>query len=336
MTEIVFLEGALNGADPIFGLPIYAWLLILWWFIIMPIAWVGLKGFLWTPYEKFHGLYFAHKNDSSAVLIVDWMGNADMIAEHKAKCIFDYSEDDYEITIPELPLKAIRTAGIISAIVGIIAIVMGSWIAGLFLVACGIAAYYIEKVASFAAEKLFWYPTKYLDDISFKDAVLYKLGGINFDCKIAQKLQNGEWAQYPVVVCGGIPVEIIYDTNQWCKKKTPEHLAIKKFCRQWNVDNPDNQIHTYAKLQRLYNEGALPEIPGVKFSYLVTWTRIDAGFPYFPMGDYDGKLCQMAKKKEQSRDQVPATYLKYIIIASVVIFIVGLIIKGVFTLIQAK
>ena len=336
MTEIVFLDGALNGTDPIFGFPIYAWILAIWWVIVMPIAWVGLKGFLWTPYEKFHGLYFAHKNDSSADLIVDWMGNADMIAENKAKCIFDYSEEDYEITIPELPLKTIKIAGIAAAVFGIIAIVFGSWLAGLFLIVLGIAAFYIEPLASFVAEKLFWYPTKYLDDITFKDAILYKLGGINFDCKIAQKLQNGEWEQYPVVVCGGIPVEIIYDTDQWCKKKTPQHLAIKKFCRQWNIDNPNNQIHTYAKLQRLYNEGVIPEIPGVKFSYPVTWTRIDAGFPYFPMGDYDGKLCQMAKKKEQARDQVPATYLKYIIIASVVVFIVGLVIKGFFTLIQTK
>lgn len=299
----------------------------------MPISWVGLKGFMWTPFEKFHGLYYAHKNDSSAVLIVDWMGNADMIAENKAKCIFDYGEDDYEIVIPELPLQAIKIGGIIAAVVGVIAIVTGSWIFGIAMILVGVLAYFAEGVASFTAEKLFWYPTKYLEDLSFKDAVLYKIGGINFDCKIAQKLQGGEWAQYPVVVCGGIPVEIVYDTNSWCKKKSAEHIAIKKFARAWNLDNPNNQIHTYAKLQRLYNEGVIPEIQGVKFSFLVDWTRIDAGFPYFPQGDYDGKLRQMAKQKEAKKDAVAGNYLLYIIGASVVVFVLGIAIKALYHII---
>ena len=205
----LWLDGSFNHADPWFNIPFYIWGLVLWWIIVIPVAWFILKGIKWDKFNKFHGLHYAKKNDSAAVIIVDFMGEADMIAENKAKCIFDYSADDYEVTIPDVPLNIIKIAGVIIALLGIAIILQVNAILGIVLVIAGIVAYFINRILPWLVSTLFFYPTHYLKDISWQDAIKYKIGGINYDCKIAQILQGDEWDRYPVVICGGISVEII-------------------------------------------------------------------------------------------------------------------------------
>jgi len=326
---VLWMGGSFNHADPWFNIPLYIWGLALWWILVIPVFYFILKVVKWDKYSKFHGLHYAKKNDSAAVLIVDFMGEADMIAENKAKCIFDYSTDDYEVTIPDIPLNVIKIVGVIVAVIGIALALQVHWLFGIVGIIAGIVMYFLERVLPWLVSVFFFYPTHYLKDISWNEAILYKIGGINYDCKIAQILQGGEWDRYPVVICGGIPVEIIYDTDMWCKKNSVQNKAIKKFAKQWNLDNPTNQIHTYIKLVRLHEQGLIKDtdIPEITFNYTVPWVRIDTGFPYYPKSDYDGKLRQMAQIKQKEKDGLGNKYILWIVAAGVLALVLILIVR---------
>ncbi len=324
----LFLNGALNGADPWLGLPIYLWALILWWIIVIPGGWFLLKRIKWDPFFKFHGLHFAKKDDSSAAIIVDDTGDAEMVAEHIAKCIFSYGEDDYEIEIPEIPLQLIKISGIVIGILGLILIFTGNALFGLPLLFFGLAGFCIDRIVPWVYAKLFWYPTKYLKDIGWQKAFLYKIGKVNFDCKIAQQLQDGEWDHYPVVNCGGTPVEIVYDSNHWCERRSRQHRAVVKSARAWNKEHPEDQIHTYVKYQRYLTAGEF-EIPSeIKKDYLVPWVRIDLGLPFkLKNCEWAGKLAQMAKTKENKPDAEVNKYTLGLIIGGVGAFFGEMIIR---------
>lgn len=320
----LWMNGAFNAGDPWMNVPLYIWGLVLWWLVVLPVAWFGLKTFKWDKYVKFHGLHYARKNDSSAVLIVDPEGNADVIAENKAKCVFDYSLDDYDVTIPDIPLNVIRVGAVIAAVVGFALIYSGKWLFGIPLVVIAILAYFADRFVPWVVSTIFWYPTHYLPDITWQQAMMYKIGNINYDCKIAQKLQGGEWDRYPVVNCAGTLVEFLYDLNGWCKKGSPQNLAIRRFCKQWNLDHPKDQIHTFIKFQRYHDLGYIrdEDVPEVKFRYVVPWVRIDSGFPYYPKSEYEGKLRQMGQKKKNAKDEEGTKYILYVIGAAVLLFVI--------------
>jgi hypothetical protein len=324
----LFLNGALNGADPWLGFPMYLWALALWWVIVIPVAWFVLKKVKWDPFGRFHGLHYAKKNDSAAVLITDDTGDTEMVAEHIAKCIFSYGDDDYEIELPNMPLHLVKIGGIIISVLGIALVIAGMLFAGLLVIAVGIIAYFIERIIPWVYGKIFWYPTKYLKDIDWQQALLYKIGSVNFDCKIAQLLQGGEWDRYPVVNAGGIAVEWVFDSNHWCERRTRQHKAIVKSAREWNKENPNDQVQTYTKYQRYLTNGNIETPPEIKKDYLVPWVRIDLGFPFNLRNvDWGGKLRQMAKTKEIKQDAEANKYTWLLIIGGICLFFGVLIVR---------
>jgi hypothetical protein len=327
MTAPLFLNGAFNHLDPWNIAPMYLWALVLWWIVIIPVAWFMLKKIKWDPFFKFHGLHYAKKNDSSCALISDDTGDTEMVAEHIAKCIFSYGEDDYEIEIPPLPLNLIKIAGIILVVIGIGLIITGN-LTGLLLILIGIICYAINRVVPWVYTKLFWYPTKYLKDIGFQKALLYKIGKVNFDCKIAQQLQNGEWDHYPVVNCGGIPVEMVFDSDHWCERKSRQHKAIVKSAREYNELHEKDQVHTYTKYQRYLDNGTIEKPPEINKDYLAPWIRIDQGFPTnLKNVDWAGKLRQMAKTKENKDKGELNKYTLWLIVAGIILLIFIMLLK---------
>jgi hypothetical protein len=326
MTDL-FLNGALNHTDPWNLAPMYLWAIVLWWIIIIPLSWFMLKKIKWDPFYKFHGLHYAKKNDSSCALISDDTGDTEMVAEHIAKCIFSYGEDDYLIEIPELPFRLFKIAGVVMILFGFGLVIYGN-LAGLILIVIGVAAFNINRIIPWVYKKVFWYPTKYLKDIGFQKALLYKIGKVNFDCKIAQLLQNGEWDRYPVVNCGGIPVEMVFDSDHWCERKSRQHKAIVRSAREWNKTHEKDQVHTYTKYQRYLDNGNIEQPPEINKDYLAPWIRIDQGFPTnLKNVDWAGKLRQMAKTKENKDKGDLNKYTLYLIIAGIGLFILEMILK---------
>ena len=144
----------------------------------------------------------------------------------------------------------------------------------------------------------FYYPTAYLDDIDWAHAFIYKFGHRNMDVEIARKLQEYEWEESPSTTIAGTRVDIILDADLWAAKGTPQHKAIEAYALQWNAQNPNNQIHSYHKLQRLMTKGMI-EIPGVKSEITIPWTRIDASFP-IAMEDNETAGYKRQKAEEES------------------------------------
>lgn len=125
---------------------------------------------------------------------------------------------------------------------------------------------------------LFNYATAFLD-INPWDAIMQKLGHVNRDVDIAKKLQDDEWEQSPSVTIGGIRTDIILDADQWTVKGSRQHQAIEEAAFRWNEANPDDQVHSYSKFQRLMDEGRIAPPPEIRREVTVPWIRIDSAFP---------------------------------------------------------
>lgn len=248
----MWFGGLLNYVDPVIGFQLYIWIWV--GLVVLSLISYAFWYFIgWKPYTPLHGLYYAYKAGSNAAFIFDKSLVGEMVDERTAKCIFDYSKDEYEIEHPGL-LRVIYS-------------------------------------------KIFYYPMAYLDDISVVQGIIYKFGGVNKDVEIARHLQNGEWERYPSVICGGVPVDIIVDGDNWTIRSSYQHKAIEKCAREWNEINPDDQIHSYVKFQKYLMNGNVI-CDSIKYTSDVTWTRIDAGFPLdLEESDWAGKRRAMAEEQ---------------------------------------
>jgi hypothetical protein len=285
----LFMGGTFNNVDPIIGLPLYVWEWII--NIILIIAtWAILWWFWWKPHEPFHGIFWAWKDGSNAAFIADKNLVAEMVPERLAKCIFDYSKDDHEIEVPYADVP----------IIGWITTKIWVW--------------------------SFYYPTKYLNNIDFITAIVYKLGHVNKDVEIAVARQNGEWERYPSVICGGVPVDIVIDTDNWTIPTSKQHLAIVKSAKQWNIENPKDQVHSYSKYYKYVTKGdakgnKIPQPPEIKLGYEVPWTRIEVGYPMdLEESDWAGKRRQMAVERQGTKDQADRFRLAIMILVGGVAF----------------
>jgi hypothetical protein len=142
---------------------------------------------------------------------------------------------------------------------------------------------------------IFYYPTAYEGvHIDFVHALVYKFGGVNKDVEIARALQNGEWERNPSVICAGVPVDIIIDTDNWTIPHSRQHKAIESAADMWNETNPTDQIHSYSKFQKYLLEGKIA-CDGIKRESLCEWVRVDGSLPTdLKDNEFAGKKMQMA------------------------------------------
>lgn len=287
MTSVLFLGGIFNIVDPIIGLTLYMWSwVVLTVFIIT--AWLIMYFKGWKPFAPLHGLYYAMKNSSTVAFIFDALLVGELVAERDAKCIFDYSEEDYEIDPTPFTVYGYRIP---------------------------IIAFVDERIRA----KLFYYPTKYLPEIDFLHAIVYKIGGVNKDVEIARKLEGGEWERSATVVCGGVPVDIVIDMNNWTIKTSKEHKAIVRTARAWNEANPTDQVHSYRKYQDYLMERYIAVPDEIKASVLIPWQRIDAAFPLdLDENEWAGKKWQKAKENAEEDEQFIRKITIYIIVGGLV------------------
>jgi len=258
------MNGIFNIVDPVLGWPLYVWGWILIW-ILSGIAYAFFHFGKWRAFGPLQGLYWAFKNASNAAFIFDGALIGEFVAERTAKCIFDYSKWDYELSDIQVPF----IGGLVNRFKG--------W--------------------------FFYYPTAFLDTVSPLRGLVYKYGHVNMDVEIARKLQGGEWERSPSVVCGGVPVDIIVDTDNWTIRTSAQHKAIERVAQEWNDLNPTDQIHSYPKFQRKLLLGDIV-CPEVKREFGVSWTRINAGFTTdMEATEYTGKIIQMSEH-DYNEDQL--------------------------------
>jgi hypothetical protein len=276
MTTVLFLGGIFNIVDPIIGLTLYMWSwIVLTVFIIA--AWLIMYFKGWKPFAPLHGLYYAMKNSSTVAFIFDALLVGELVAERDAKCIFNYEEEDYEIEPSGVPV--------------------------------------VGFIVDWFNTKLYYYPTKYLPDIDFLHAIVYKIGGVNKDVEIARKLEGGDWERSATVVCGGVPVDIVIDMNYWTIRTSKEHKAIVRTARIWNEANPTDQVHSYRKYQDYLMNRNIPVPAEIHESVLIPWQRIDAAFPLdLDENEWAGKKWQKAKENAEEDEQFIRKITIYIIV----------------------
>lgn len=276
MTNALFLGGIFNIIDPVLGLTLYMWSWIALTILIIA-AWLIMYYKGWKPFAPLHGLYYAMKNGSTVAFIFDALLVGELVAERDAKCIFEYADEDYEIEPSGIPLFGI--------------------------------------IINWFNTKLYYYPTKYLSEIDFAHAIVYKIAGVNKDVEIARKLEGGDWERSATVVCGGVPVDIVVDMDRWTIKNTKEHKAIQRTARVWNEANPDDQVHSYRKYQDYLMNRNIPVPEELHASVLIPWQRIDAAFPLdLDENEWAGKKWQKAKENSEEDDMFIRKITIYIIV----------------------
>lgn len=257
----LFANGIFNLTDPVLNLQMYIWV----WFVIG--AFTGFCALVhhfmrWKPLAPFHGLYYEWKNGGNAAFIFDGDLRGEMVTERAAKCIFDYSKVKYVLPFDGIPVIGRIRRG------------------------------------------FFYYPTAYRKfgvHINPLNAIVYKFGGVNMDVDIARALQNGEWERNPSVICAGVPVDIVIDTDRWTIPFSKQHKIIEDSADFWNDANPTDQIHSYSKWQRYVIEGKIPKPEGIKIEALCEWVRVDGSLPTDLKDNvFAGKKMQMAITADES------------------------------------
>lgn len=284
----LFLGGLFNITDPFLHLQIYIW----GWLIISVFATFAHIGWYyagWKPYAPLHGLYWSYKNGSNAALIFDQNLIGEMISERDAKCIFDYGSYDYRLTT------------------------YGGRIGGLI---------------NWFKKKTFYYPTVYLDNISPLHALVYKFGHVNKDVEIARHLQNGEWERSPSMVCGGVPVDVIVDADNWTIRNSIQHKAIERSADMWNETHPEDQVHSYSKYLKYLMNGNITKPDEITMVLNVPWVRVDSAFPLgLEENEYAGKRRQMAEQEYNADEAFKNKLALYVLIAGVGLAIGILIVR---------
>jgi hypothetical protein len=278
--ELVFMGGIFNIVDPIFHWQLYIWAWILAG-IIGIASWVAWYYGKWMPFEPLWGLYYAAKAGSDAAFVSGPQLYFTLNSEADAKCIFNYKSWGYDLP----PGR-------------------GWW---------------IFRVPDAIRRLIFNYATAFPIGLSPRDAITHKLAGINDDVRIAKRLQDGEWSGAPSVTIGATPTDIILDADHWIDRTSPQHKVIEVFALRWNVEHPNNQIHSYSKFARLLQagpeNGGFDPPDGITTEFIVPWERIDASFPLNlqdnEMGGYRGQAAEEMAAAEQ--DQIKHLGIKILI-----------------------
>jgi hypothetical protein len=291
MSTVLFMGGLFNIVDPVFQFPLYIWS---WALLIIAagVSWAFWYYRGWKPYEPLHGLYYAMRNISYVSFIFDSNLVGELVAERDAKCIFNYSDDEYEIDVPYVnhPLVGIITR----------------WV----------------------YPRIFYYPTKYLD-IPPLQALYFRLMNSNKDVEIARLLENGgKWERSTSVVCSGVPLDIVVDMDNWTVKSSRQHKAIVRSAIAWNLGNPDDQIHSYRKYQAYLMSGKIIVPPELHLDIIIPWQRIDAAFPLeLEENEWGGKVRQMAADEENEESDAMNKLAIFLLVGGLVFALVLLLVR---------
>ena len=103
--------------------------------------------------------------------------------------------------------------------------------------------------------------------------------GRNYDMLIAKDLEKDIF-ETPVVYANGIPIDLILDLDKWTHKNSSQRKELNRLAEQWNLANPDDEIHTYWKMYQYIQQKKIEPNPGIlKTTVTVPWSRIKAQFP---------------------------------------------------------
>jgi hypothetical protein len=148
-----------------------------------------------------------------------------------------------------------------------------------------------------------------------------------FDEEIAEaKRDEKDWTGITSGQMGVIGTDIILDLGKWTNINNDDRYAIQKAADDFNLLNPDDQIHSFQKFMRYCENGKIEvEIP---IFVLVEWLRIESAFPRErSKAAYAGYIRQLAERLDKEERSKFDTYAIYMLVAAGIISVLFILSK---------
>lgn len=104
-----------------------------------------------------------------------------------------------------------------------------------------------------------------------------------------------DWKEITSGQIGVIGTDIIVDIGKWTNTDSNDRYIIEEIADKWNIDNPDDQIHSFYKFIKYIEENKIKT--DIKTHTMVEWIRIESAFPKMrKKAAYAGYIRQLAEK----------------------------------------
>jgi hypothetical protein len=141
------------------------------------------------------------------------------------------------------------------------------------------------------------------------------------------KKNEKDWKDITSGQIGVTGTDIILDLGKWTVHDTNERYMIEEAADNWNMEHPDDQVHSFYKFMRYCEEGKISiELPTLM---VVPWIRIESSFPDFKKRNpalYAGYIRQLSEKMDKDEKAKFDSMALYILIGSVLVsalFVIG-------------
>jgi len=134
-----------------------------------------------------------------------------------------------------------------------------------------------------------------------------------------------DWRDITSGQIGVVGTDIILDFEKWNVPDTNTRYAIEEAADAWNMEHPEDQIHSFAKFQDYCEQKKIyVDIPTMTY---VDWIRIESSFPKKRnTAAYAGYIRQLAEKLDKEERSKMNDMALYLIGGSVIVsalFILG-------------
>lgn len=137
------------------------------------------------------------------------------------------------------------------------------------------------------------------------------------------------WDEAPCAIISGVPTDLVLDSDNWTRSKSPQRRQIEQCIDFWNENHPEDEIHSLSKFQKKLLLGHIICPADVKKTTTVSWLRIDSAFPLAraeaAWAGYKRLLATLLTKEEQAGDT--GKYFFYILGFSAVICLLMFLMK---------
>lgn len=145
------------------------------------------------------------------------------------------------------------------------------------------------------------------------------IGKLIFNETPAEAKKNEvDWREITSGQMGTVGTDIIADLGKWTVRNTEIRYILEEAADEWNINNPEDQIHSLSKLAKYIEEGKIT-VP-IETTTIIPWIRIESAFPKNrKKASYAGYIRQLAEKMDKAEKTKMDSIALYIVIGGVVI-----------------
>jgi hypothetical protein len=167
-----------------------------------------------------------------------------------------------------------------------------------------------------------------LSDINLNlKLVSEKYSKVIFDETLTEaKNSEQDWKEITSGQIGIVGTDIIIDIGKWTNPNSEERYIIEETADKWNMEHPDDQIHSFYKFTNYVMEGKIKL--DIKTTETIDWIRIESAFPKTrKTASYAGYIRQLAEKLDKEERAKFDNIAIYLIVGSVSVSILLILSK---------